>query len=143
MNLTKEEIKFIDTAAKWFKENKNCIYRDEAMDELGIDDNTYETLIKKMELMGIVKDVSSAAGEGYAVSFEPTARAEILAREIEAKQTVPPDIIEQLKTRIRQNPWTAWPVIIFIVLAVLIPVINQSWELVTKFIKLFFGKTCL
>jgi hypothetical protein len=135
MILNEKEQRALRTIAKWFKENKSSIDRDEAIKELGVDDTKYETLIKMMERLGVVKDVSSAAGERYAKHFEPTAYAEILARDIQNEQKKAPDIVEQLKTRIQQNPWTAWPVVIFIVLALLVPLINQLWDLITKFIK--------
>jgi hypothetical protein len=96
-------------------------------------DDTYDVLIRRMEHIGAVEKISSVMGpEGYAIAFWPSAYVVELTREIDAQKESPVDIVEQLKNRIRQNPWTAWPIIIILALAFLIPAINQFWELARK-----------
>ena len=111
------------------------------MRELRVDANKYEILIKKMEHLGVVEDVQTVMGEGgYAVFFRPSAYAISLSREIEIEQQeegAPPDIIEQLRKRVRQNPWTAWPIIVFLLLALLIPMLNSLLELLGKIVNFF------
>lgn len=142
MILSKEEIRCVQQVAKWFEENKDFIGRKEAMEQLRVDGNKYDTLIKKMEHIGVVEDVENVMGDrGYATSFRPSAYAQELWREIEAdmqKEPAPPDIIEQLKRRARQNPLTAWVIIIFLVLALLLPMLNSLVELISKIIDLFY-----
>lgn len=142
MILSKEEIRCVQQVAKWFEENKDFIGRKETMEQLRVDDNKYDTLIKKMEHIGVVEDVENVMGDrGYATSFRPSAYAQELWREIEAdmqKEPAPPDIIEQLKRRARQNPLTAWVIIIFLVLALLLPMLNSLVELISKIIDLFY-----
>jgi len=142
MILSEEEINCVQQVAKWFEENKDFIGRKEAMEQLRVKDSQYETLLKKMEHIGVVEDVESVMGDrGYATSFRPSAYAQELWRDIEAdmqKEPAPPDIIEQLKRRARQDPLTAWVIIIFLVLALLIPMLNSLVELLSKIIDLFY-----
>lgn len=139
MILTKEEIKCVQTIAKWFKENKTLINRSDAKKELGVDDATYEVLIKRMEFIGAVEKVLSTSG-GYAAYFRPSAYAVELAGEIELetkREKAPPDLLEQFKTRVRRNPKTAWPLIVVVALALLIPLINSLIELIEKIVHVF------
>lgn len=142
MILSKEEIKCVQQVAKWFEENKSIVGRKEAIKALRVEDDKYEIIIKKMEHIGVVEDVINVMGEkGYATSFRPSAYAQELWQEIEAdmqKEAAPPDIIEQLKRRARQNPLTAWVIIIFLLLALLIPMLNSLVELLSKIIDLFY-----
>jgi hypothetical protein len=141
MRLNEQEIKCIELIAKWFGENKRLINRPEAIKELGVDDDTYEVLIRRMELIGVIEKPNSVLGQGgYAIAFRPSPYVIEVVREIEAQKKAtqaPVDIVEQLKIRIRQNPLTAWPIIIILALAFLIPALNQFWELITKIVRLF------
>lgn len=142
MILSEEEIKCVQQVAKWFEENKDFVGRKEAMKQLRVNDSKYDILIKKMEHIGVVEDVESVMGDrGYGKLFRPSASAQELWREIKAdmqKEAAPPDIIEQLKRRARQNPLTAWVIIIFLILALLIPMLNSLVELIRKIIDLFY-----
>jgi len=142
MRLNEQEMKCVELIAKWFGENKSVVNRKDAMKELGVADDAYEVLIKRMEQIGAV-DIPSGVLDRYTIAFRPLANAVELAREIEAQKqakAAPVDIIDQVKKRIRQNPWTAWPIIIILGLAFLAPAINQSWELIMKIVRAFFQK---
>ncbi len=139
MRLNEQEMKCVELIAKWFGENKSVVNREDAMKELGVADDAYEVLIKRMEQIGAV-DIPSGVLDRYAIAFRPLAYAVELAREIEAqKQTTaaPVDIIDQVKKQIRQNPWTAWPIIIILGLVFLVSATNQSWELIMKIVRAF------
>jgi type VI protein secretion system component VasF len=56
------------------------------------------------------------------------------------KRVAPPDIVEQLKARARRNPLTAWLIIVFLILALLIPLLNSLWELLGKIMSFFPNK---
>ena len=62
MKYSEDEKKCIRIIAKWFRENKKFVNRDEAIKELGVDDNKYDTLIKMMEHLGVVQDVERGMG---------------------------------------------------------------------------------
>ncbi len=86
MKYSDAEKQCIRIVAKWFRENRDFVGRDDAIKELGVDDITYDTLIKMMEHIGVVKGIKSVMGSnGYAVLFRPSAYAEQLAREIDAQ----------------------------------------------------------
>ena len=102
MNFNEDEIRCILFVAKCFCENRDFISRDEAIKELGVEDVTYDTLIKIMKHHGVVGDVKSVTGKnGYAVFFRPLAYAEKLAREIKDEKPGPKqtdsDIVELLR----------------------------------------------
>jgi len=144
MRLNEQEMKCVELIAKWFEENQYFVSRKEAIKEMGVDDNTYDVLMKRMEHIGAIENVTNVLdAHGHAFSFRPSANSVELMREIDAqKKTMkaPVDIVEQLKKQIRQNPWTAWPIIIILGLAFLVPAINQSWELIMKIVRAFFQK---
>lgn len=81
MKYSEDEIKCIRIIAKWFRENRGFVKREEAIKEFDLDDNKYETLIRMMEHNGIVEKVNSNMRNGYASSFRPSPHAEQLARE--------------------------------------------------------------
>lgn len=141
IRLNEQEIKCVELIAKWFGENQYFLSRNQAIKEMGVDDDTYDVLMKRMEHIGAIEKVTNVLNEhGHAFSFSPSANAVEFVREIEAQKKVmaaPVDIIERVKKQIRQNPWTAWPIIIFIGLALLVPAINQSWELILKIVRIF------
>ena len=139
MILSEKETEFLQLLAKWFEEGKVYVPCDVAMKEVGVDEKRYDNLVRTMEELGAIEKVSSA-DQCYAVLVYPSAKAVQLVREIDLekqKMATPPDIVEQLKVRVRQNPCTAWPVIIFIALALFIPMLNNLFELINKIIDLF------
>jgi len=76
-----------------------------------------------------------------ALDFTPLCQSEQIVRQIDKqveneKRATPPDIVQQLQSRARQNPLTAWTIIIFITLALLVPLLNSLWELLEKIISL-------
>jgi len=78
-----DEKRCIRIIAKWFRENKSLVNRDEAMNEFGVDNDRYDVLMKTMEHYGVVEKVESVMGKnGYAIAFWPSAYAEELAREL-------------------------------------------------------------
>jgi len=84
MKYNKDEKRCIRVIAKWFRDNRNFVGRDDLTKELGVDDNKCDTLIKMMEHLGAIEDVKSVMGEnGYGIFFRPSAYAEELAREID------------------------------------------------------------
>jgi hypothetical protein len=105
MKYSDDEKKCIRIIARWFRDNKDFILREDAIKELGVGDTTYDTLIKKMGHLGVVEDINNVMGKnGYAVSFRPSAYAEELVREMETRTEQVPDserdcdnIIELLK----------------------------------------------
>ncbi len=138
MIFNEQEIKFLKLIAKWFEENKHTVTREEAIKESRVKGDIYEVLVQKMLHEGAIDKIESNSRDERYAQFTPLARAVELLREIEAEAAV--DIMEQLKKRIRQNPRTAWPVIIFLVLALSIPLVNQLWELLERIVKLFWPK---
>ncbi len=79
-----DEKRCIRIIAKWFRENKSLVNRDEAMNEFGVDNDRYDVLMKTMEHYGVVEKVESVMGKnGYAIAFWPSAYAEELARELD------------------------------------------------------------
>lgn len=139
MILNEEELNCLNIIARWFKEDKKRMDRDVAIKELGVAQEKYDSLIKTMEDIGALGKVHSV-DQCYAVFIQPSPRAVQLAREAQLEKQraeAPADIIEQLKTRVRQNPWTAWPVIIFLVLALLVSMVNNLLELIHKIIDIF------
>ena len=149
MILNEKEEKVLRTIAKWYGEGKNDIDRNSAITELQISDSEYNTIMLLMENNGAIEAKHGLPHEPnyVALDFTPLCYSEQLVRTMDIeiqienkKRAVPPDIIEQLKARARQNPRTAWPVIIFLVLALLIPLVNQFWELLARIVKLFCAK---
>ncbi|MCH9023585.1 MAG: hypothetical protein IID32_12610 [Planctomycetes bacterium] len=138
MTFEDQEIECISLFSKWFSRNKDSINRNEVIEELKLTDDQYETLIKKMEHYGAIENVRSVLGStGYAVYFQISPYVTDLDQEIERKLNdteSPADIIDQLITRVRSNPWSAWPIIIFLLLALLIPFLNNFLELIRKFL---------
>ena len=143
MILNEEEQNCIRFLAKCFAENRTLfIQRTWAMEQMEIDDDKYETLMRIMEEIGAIDRVSSSSS-GYATAFQISPYVLQLQRELdleEQKAKVPPDIVEQLEARVRQNPWTAGIIIIFLILALLIPLLNSLWELLEKIMSFFSGK---
>ncbi|MBA7691426.1 hypothetical protein ES703_99970 [subsurface metagenome] len=102
MIYSEDEKKCIKLVAKWFRENKDFVKREDAIKELRVDNDSYDTLIKMMEHIGAVEAVETVMGKaGYGVCFRPSAYAEELAREIEVEEVAhkddPDSIIELLR----------------------------------------------
>lgn len=84
MQFNEDEKKCIRIIARWFRENKTLVNRDEAMRELGVYDDKYDVLMKLMEHNGVIENVTTTRGEnGYAKAFQPSAHAEELVREFD------------------------------------------------------------
>ena len=130
MKFNKQEIKFIRISATCFKENRDVI-REEVIKELCIDDETYEVLAKIMIDEGIVEKIHNMRAKKY-TKLKPLAKAVELLREIEA----PVDIVDKWYKKMRQNPRTAWIVVLLLVLVLLIALVNQAWELIERIVKL-------
>jgi len=138
--LNKKEQNCIRFLAKCFSENKVFIKRDWAIEHMRVDDVTYETLIRKMEHIGAIENVTNVMGKGgYGYSFRISAHAEELARQLQ-RTKASPDIVEQLKERAQRNPLTAWLIIMFLILALLVPLLNSLWELLGKIMSFFSGE---
>ena len=135
MNLNNEESALVVQLAKWFSEGRTSfLQRPWVQEQLKYDDLKYNVLIKTMEGIGTIEQVTSTSS-GYASLFLISPNALQYARQIEKQQQnslASPDIIEQIKTHVRKNPWTAWPIIVFIVLSLLIPFLNSLVELIEK-----------
>jgi hypothetical protein len=87
MQYNKDEKRCVRIIAKWFRENREFLNRSEAIEELGVDDDRYDVLIKLMEHNGVVEKVRSVMGkDGYAIAFKPSAYAEELAREFDQEE---------------------------------------------------------
>ena len=144
MRFNEQEIKCIKLIAHWFEQNEKLVNPEKAIKEMGIDNETYDVLMKKMEHIGAIeKDLHQIGNIRCFVSLHPSARAVELSREIEAEKKsmeTPVDIVEQLKARARRNPLTAWLIIIFIIIALLVPLLNSLWELLEKIRSFFSGK---
>lgn len=86
-----------------------------------------------MENFGAVEDITSLSS-GYASMFKISPNVLQIVREIESNQDSQetPDIIEQIKSRVKANPWTAWRIIVFITLSLLIPFVNNLLGLIEK-----------
>lgn len=102
---SEDEKRCIITIAKWFKENREFISRDDAMAELGIDVAQYDPLIKTMVDFGAIKKVSSA-DQCYGIFLWPSSYAVQLEREIETSglQTI------STQTEQRHFPHTKQPI---------------------------------
>ena len=142
MILNEEEQNCIRFLAKCFSDNKVYIQRDWAIEQMGVDGNKYVTLIRTMEGLSAVYNVTDTS-KGHASSFEILPKVLQLQRELdleEERTKAPPDIVEQLKARARRNPLTAWLIIVFLAFALLVPLINQLWEFIDKIVKAFCHK---
>ena len=147
MILNEKEQGVLRTIAKWYKEDKNDIDRNSAITELQIGDSEYNTIMLLMENIGAIEAKHGLPHEPnyVALDFTPLCYSEQLVRQINEqieneKRAAPPDIVQQLQSRARQNPLTAWTIIIFLILALLIQLLNNSWELWEKIMSLFSGK---
>lgn len=142
MILNEEEQNCIRFLAKCFSDNKVYIQRDWAIEQMGVDGNKYVTLIRTMEGLSAVYNVTDTS-KGHASSFEILPKVLQLQRELdleEERTKAPPDIVEQLQARARQNPWIARLIVIFLILAMLIPLLNSLWELLEKIATFSSGK---
>ena len=148
MRLNGKEQEVLRAIAKWYREGKNDIDRTSATAELQISDSEYNTIMPLMENIGAIEAKHGLLHEPnhVALDFTPLSYSEQLARQIDIqieienkKRAAPPDIVEQLKVRARQNPWMAWAIIIFLILALLIPLLNFLWELLEKITRFFYG----
>lgn len=147
MILNEKEQRVLRTIAKWYKEGKNDIDRNSAMAELQISDSEYNTIMPFMESIGAIEAKHGLPHEPnyVALDFTPLCQSEQRVRQIDEqieseKRAAPPDIVQQLESRVRQNPWTAGIIIIFLILALLIPLLNSLWELLEKIATLSSGK---
>ena len=149
MILNEKEQRVLRTIAKWYTEAKSDIDRNSAMAELQISDSEYNTIMLLMQDIGAIEAKHGLSHEPnyVALDFTPLCQSEQLLRQMDTeieienkKRATPPDIVEQLKARVRQNPCTAWAIIIFLTLALLIPLLNSLWELLEKIMSVFSGK---
>ncbi len=135
MILDEEEQRCIRHLAQWFEEGRtNYVQRDWVIGELNIDPEKYEPLIKKLEAHGIVENVQSTAG-GVGVLFIISPYAVQVARQMDraAEQAAAgQDIVGQLQARARRKPWMAGVIVVFLILALLVPLINSLWELMER-----------
>jgi hypothetical protein len=132
VQFTPREADVIKTIATWFEKNQRFISADFAMQELKLGRDEFEPFILRLERYGAVEDIRAA--DGYRVAFFTPAPSIIdLAHKIEeAASPPPPDIVEQLKIRVRQNPVTAWIIILAVVTTTLVTFVNQALELWRK-----------
>lgn len=147
MRLNGKEQGVLRTIAKWYREGKNDIDRNSAMTELQISDSEYNTIMPLMEEIGAIEAKHGLPHEPnyVALDFTPLCCSEQLVRQLDEqieneKRVAPPDIVEQLKARARQNPLTAWLIIIILILVLLIPLLNSLWELLEKIMPSSSGK---
>jgi hypothetical protein len=147
MKLNVKEQGVLRTIAEWYREGKNDIDRTSAMAELQISDSEYNTIMPLMEDIGAIEARHGLSHEPnyVALDFTPLCYSEQLIRQIDEqieneKRATPPDIVQQLQSRARQNPLTAWTIIIVLILALLVQLLNNSWELLEKIVSLFSGK---
>ena len=142
MILNEQEKKCVELLAHLFEHNEKFVNQQSIIEQMGINGANYDVLMKTMEHLGAVEKVSTQIGRwGHITVLHPSPCAVELLREIEAEKKsmqAPVDIIDQVKKQIRQNPWTAWPIIIILGLAFLVPAINQLWELIMKIVRAFF-----
>ncbi len=142
MILNEKEQKVLRTIAKWYREGKNSVDRETAIAELEISDSEYNTIMLLMEENGAIEAMHGHPSDGpdyIALDFTPLCHSEQLVRQLDKQiedenkiKAVPPDIIEQLKERFRRNPWTAWVIVIFIVMTFLVTLINGIIDLFNK-----------
>lgn len=145
MSLNGKEQGVLRTIAKWYREGKNDIDRNSAMTELQISDSEYNTIMLLMEYIGAIEAKHGLPHEPnyVALDFTPLCYSEQLVRQLDEqieneKRVAPPDIVEQLKARARRNPLTAWLIIIFLILALLVQLLNSLWELLGKIYAFFW-----
>lgn len=101
MIFKKEEKASIRFLAKCFKENKVFINRDWAIQEMGIDGEKYDFLIRIMEGEYVVRDVSTTSA-GYATTFNISSNVLALERYLdleEERARTPPDIMVSRRKR--------------------------------------------
>ena len=84
MKYNEDEKKYRRIIAKWFRENKTFVNRDEAIKELGVDDSTYDTLIRMMDYNCIVEEVHSVMGSSFWTGAAVRAVVEPRIGELEA-----------------------------------------------------------
>lgn len=149
MILNEKEQRVLRRISKWYREGKNDIDRDSAIAELQISDSEYNTIMLLMQDIGAIEAKHGFPHEPnyVALDFTPLCHSEQLVRQMDTaieienkKRAAPPDIVEQLESRARQNPWTARLIIMFLILALLIPLLNSLWELLEKLCRVFSGK---
>jgi hypothetical protein len=145
VSLNGKEQGVLRTIAKWYREGKNDIDRNSAMTELQISDSEYNTIMLLMEYIGAIEAKHGLPHEPnyVALDFTPLCYSEQLVRQLDEqieneKRVAPPDIVEQLKARARRNPLTAWLIIIFLILALLVQLLNSLWELLGKIYAFFW-----
>jgi hypothetical protein len=140
MILNEKEQKVLRTIAKWYREGENSIDRNTAIAELEISDSEYNTIMPLMENIGVIEAMHGHPSDGpdyIALDFIPLCYSEQLVRQIDEqieneKRVAPPDIVEQLKERFHRNPWSAWIIVIFIVMTFLVTLINGILDLLEK-----------
>jgi len=139
VRLNEKEQEVLRTIAKWYREGKNDIDRTSAITELRISDFEYNTIMPLMEHIGAIEAKHGLSHEPnyVALDFTPLCYSEQLVRQIDEqieneKRVVPPDIVEQLKERFHRNPWSAWIIVIFIVMTFLVTLINGILDLLEK-----------
>ena len=73
MRLNKEEKECLHLLTKWSQAGRVGVERDEVVTELGIDNNAYKPLMKKMEDISAVDAVAQGMGQDYAEYFKISA----------------------------------------------------------------------
>jgi hypothetical protein len=138
MLLNEKEQNVLRTIAKWYREGINSIDRVTAITKLEISDSEYNTIMPLMEKIGAIEAMHGHPSDGpdyIALDFTPLYYSEQIIRQIDKdnENKSHPDLVDQLKRRVRENPIAACLIISFIALTSIITLINQLWDLIIKF----------
>lgn len=96
---------------------------------LGTSVDAARILIGKMESLGIVNEVYRNCGIicTFGIRFDAvTVHRQVVEKANER------DIVSDAESWVRRHPWTAWPLICFTILGLLLTFLNQTIELIKK-----------
>lgn len=135
MRLSNLEVRCINLFAQWFNENpRRHFERQKVLEELEITQEEYEPVMQVLADLGYIDPHYSDAEFAPIFridSFILQAAREIYADEIERKE--PQDIVVQVKAWARRNPWTAWPIIVVLLIGFLATVASAVLNLLERF----------
>ena len=107
--LSAEEERVLRFAAERFDRNEPDFQVTEVYEEIGLDQGRVAICMRRLENFGAVKIPAVLDRNDVLVRAMPHAVDMVreLDRRAEEQRTARPDLMEQIKATLRQNPWTA------------------------------------
>ncbi len=134
MYLNEVEQRCIKVLAECFSQQPDHGHwsREKIIELVGIDDDQYIPLMKTMESAGVISPHSASGA--YALKVSVKADAVQMHREIEANHAKErtQDVVKSVQDAIRQNPWTAWPILGFLALTTVVTFVSQLLTVLEK-----------